>query len=91
MSTVVMNRLEMNTSACVMIAKLNGIAEMPRTWIMNKSKTRPIRVGVKFHHIAKMAACEKLITLQAWIEKLIEKETESKKKLFEKLKKELGE
>lgn len=41
---------------------------------MNKKKPATIRLKPEIHHIAKMAACEKLLTLQAWIEKLIEKE-----------------
>lgn len=47
---------------------------MQRMKNMNKKQLPMIRVRPEIHHIAKMAACEKLLTLQAWIEQLIEKE-----------------
>ena len=43
----------------------------------NKPKKKDlniIRVRSEFHQIAKVAACEKFLTLQAWIEQLIVKE-----------------
>jgi len=43
-----------------------------------KSSLHTIRIRPEFHHIAKLAACEKLLTLQAWIEQLIEKEVSKK-------------
>lgn len=41
---------------------------------MKEKKSSIIRVKPEIHRIAKMAACEKLLTLQTWIEQLIQKE-----------------
>jgi len=41
---------------------------------MTEKKLRIIRVKPQIHHIAKMCACENLMTLQTWIEQLIKKE-----------------
>lgn len=40
----------------------------------DKLQLHIIRVRPEFHHSAKIAACEKNLTLQAWIEQLIAKE-----------------
>jgi len=45
---------------------------------MNQKKSSIIRVKPEIHHIAKIAACEKLLTLQDWAEQLIEKECRKK-------------
>ncbi len=49
---------------------------------MTEKKSSIIRVKPEIHHIAKMAACEKLLTLQVWVEQLIEKELRSKNESF---------
>jgi predicted HicB family RNase H-like nuclease len=41
---------------------------------MNDKKCSVIRVKPEVHRVAKIAACEKLLTLQSWVEQLIEKE-----------------
>lgn len=41
---------------------------------MNEKKSSIIRVKPEIHRIAKIAACEKLLTLQQWVEQLIQKE-----------------
>jgi len=45
---------------------------------MDEKKHSIIRVKPEIHHIAKIAACEKLVSLQHWIEQLILKECKRK-------------
>lgn len=42
-------------------------------------KLRIIRVNHEIHCKAKIAACQNLLTLQAWVEQLITKELSNKK------------